>query len=320
MSPPAPAIKHVAVLGGTGGLGHYLVTGLLARVPSQLDAVSVVSRTPASELKPEAKKLIDAGAKLIHVADYASDAFAEAMKGVDCVVSAVAGDAIPSQIDWAPALVKAGVKLFFQSEWGVGENEGEDINQDYYNNAGRKVREAYKEAGIPVVQFCNGWFVEYLDYPPFLTIDIEKRTAAINGDGNAAITWTHQKDIAEGVANLVADTGKWWSRLKDGTWECCIAGDEKNHNQIVDIIERYAGVKLERKYTPVAELQAKYDAARAKAKSAYETIELELSITLATGKDRIPKEKLVNELVYGETKLATVEDYVREKYGKAGKL
>ena len=239
MSSPRPQIKTVAVLGFTGGLGLFVASALLYRVPRDFNSVVVVSRS--DKLSPEAQQLVQKGAILKTVRDYSDlDSLPDVLKDVDCVVSCVAGDALQKQVDWAPALAKAGVNLLLPSEWGVGTDDDADVEGDYYKEAQDRVRHAYRKVGIPIVVVNVGWFVD-IDFPPFLGLRMKQQSVNIVGDGNAMISWSWRSDIGECAAILLSDTRKWWHLLKDGKFECRMAGDEKCWNEIVDLIEKYSG-------------------------------------------------------------------------------
>lgn len=232
-----PTIRTVAILGGTGTLGKHMVKAFLDASP-KFEKIVVTTRSESSASS------LPKGVEPRIVTDYNDlKQLEEALKGVDCVVSCVASDSVGTQAAWAPALAAAGIKLFFPSEYGITENEEEaELADNYYNASRRKFLEACKANGIPTVRFCPGWFGEYLDVPPLYTVDIEKGTVEINGDGNAAVTWTYQEDVAAGVANLVSDPAKWWDRTnQDGYWEVGVAGDDRTMNETTALIEKYSG-------------------------------------------------------------------------------
>jgi putative NADH-flavin reductase len=102
------SIKNVAVIGGGGNLGPAIVQALL-------DAkfnVTILSR-------PESEKTFPSAAPVLKIDYTSAEALAEAFKGQDAVVSVIAGPGIPLQPSIIDAAVKAGVKRFIPSEFGV---------------------------------------------------------------------------------------------------------------------------------------------------------------------------------------------------------
>jgi len=103
----APVIKKVVVVGGTGSIGSVILSTLLK---SDL-TVTVLSR-------PDSKATFPAGVTVVKKT-YDDPTLHEVFLGQDGVVSAVGGGAILDQIKLIDAAVKAGVKRFIPSEFGV---------------------------------------------------------------------------------------------------------------------------------------------------------------------------------------------------------
>ncbi|KAL8365369.1 hypothetical protein RB595_004258 [Gaeumannomyces hyphopodioides] len=104
----SPAITKVAVAGGTGGLGSFIVKELVAAGFE----VTVLRRAGSTSTPPEGVAAKDV--------DYASlDSLTAALQGQHAVVSAVATAAAAGQKLLADAALAAGVRRFIPSEFGI---------------------------------------------------------------------------------------------------------------------------------------------------------------------------------------------------------
>lgn len=95
--------------------------------------------------------------------------------------------------------------------------------------------------------FYNGYFMDYFGMPKlpsYLTplvmlMDIAENVAAIPGDGNTPVTFTHTSDVGKFVAASV-DLEKW-DRVS------IIIGDKMTMNEAVKLVEEAKG-KLQTKW------------------------------------------------------------------------
>jgi hypothetical protein len=89
--------------------------------------------------------------------------------------------------------------------------------------------------------FYAGYFMDYFgmpNYPSYLTpyvalMDVQGNTAAIPGDGNRPVTFTHTSDVGKFVAASV-DLEKW-------DHVSVIIGDKMTMNQAVKVAEMTKG-------------------------------------------------------------------------------
>ena len=90
--------------------------------------------------------------------DYSSpESLAQALKGVDVVVSTVAGLALSVQAPLAEAAKAAGVKLFVPAEFG-GPSDGRTESVLGIKN---QFKLKLKEIGLPYVVFNTGLFSDF---------------------------------------------------------------------------------------------------------------------------------------------------------------
>ncbi|OCL15265.1 NmrA-like family protein [Glonium stellatum] len=100
-------IKNVIVIGASGNLGPYLVDELV----NSKFAVSVLTRATSNSAFHENVKVFRT--------DYSKSSLLEALQGQDVVVSAIATFSTQQQKTIVDAAVKAGIKRFIPSEYGV---------------------------------------------------------------------------------------------------------------------------------------------------------------------------------------------------------
>lgn len=103
----ADPIKNVMVLGASGSVGPPIVDALLAAGFS----VSALSRASSKATFPEGVRVVKT--------DYSPDSLVEAFTGQDAVVSTIATFSTDEQFKIVDAAIKAKVRRFLPSEFGV---------------------------------------------------------------------------------------------------------------------------------------------------------------------------------------------------------
>lgn len=154
---PSP-IPVVALAGGSGGLGFRIARALVARGA----ALRVLVR-PDIDIGDE-RKLADIGATPIKADPGEVSAMAEALRGVDCVVSALSGlrpVIVERQGLLLDAAVAASVPRFIPSDYAAdftkttpGENRNFDLRREFMARA--------SAAPIAVTSILNGAFMDML--------------------------------------------------------------------------------------------------------------------------------------------------------------
>ncbi|QRW16426.1 NmrA-like family domain-containing protein 1 [Rhizoctonia solani] len=182
--------KVVALAGASGYVGKAFVDAFL-----KLNAFQVRLSTlhPYQDYKKR-------GASL-HAISYDDEAsLVKALDGVDVLVSSVAATALTSaQIPLVKASKKAGVKVFFPSEYGG--HFPEDTPSPILRQKKEVVKSA-QEHGLPVAILNNGGFPEYISIPP-LGFEFADKKVTIWGEGNTKISWTTVKSVANWLANVL---------------------------------------------------------------------------------------------------------------------
>ncbi|KAG8733983.1 hypothetical protein FRC10_012043 [Ceratobasidium sp. 414] len=237
--------KVVAVAGAGGFVGKAITDALLGVKAFQvriLTRESSVESAPLQEFKRR-------GASL-HVVSYDDEAsIIKALEGVDTVIATVAGSALVSaQVPLIKAAKKAGVQLYFPSEYGsdfAGDSHPSPMIQ------GKKtVLNAAKEVGLPVAAVSNGGFPEYCFIPP-LGYDFAEKKATIWGDGNVKSSWTTVRSVAQWVANVLKTVPIEQLQNK----HFYIQGNSVSPNEVVQLWEKKHNDKLQVDYRPFKELE-----------------------------------------------------------------
>lgn len=163
------------------------------------------------------------------------DRLVESLKGVDTLI-----DLTAPFIDSKPlvdAAHKAGVKLFFPSEFGIDHKENR-FNQVFQRKI--DVNAYARSKGIKTVLFITGFFLDWvIDSPEIVAgINKEKKTFTKVGSGERPITVTAVEDIASALASVAYRDP---ASLPD---DIRVHGDSITANDAVALYEKVAGVNL----------------------------------------------------------------------------
>ncbi|GAA5977621.1 hypothetical protein JCM11641_006878 [Rhodosporidiobolus odoratus] len=183
-------LQNVAVAGGTGNIGSFLVSSLA----SAGFTVTVLSRSSST------KANLPAGVKVKEV-DYASsESLQSALQGIDVVVSATQGYDVQAEV--AKAAKTVGVKLFVPSEFG---NPSTDFTPtDHPALYGKKKsQELLKELSLPALLVFTGPFPDFI-FVPFFGFDFASRKVNLIGTGNTPISFTTRSDIGPFLAHYLS--------------------------------------------------------------------------------------------------------------------
>lgn len=112
------------------------------------------------------------------------------------------------------------------------------------------------ESRLEYTLLSNAMFMDYSFSPripsafpeaEFSWIDFENNIASIPGDGNSAFVLTHSNDIPKFVMKVL-ELPRWETRYS-------LIGDRITFNQYVDLVEKTKGVKFEKVFNSVADLE-----------------------------------------------------------------
>ncbi len=192
--------SRIVVAGSTGNLGKRIVKALQEREATVIALV----RTGAGDEKVDGLRVLGATVKVLDLMNV--EQLAQACKGADCVVSAVAGlhDVIvDGQNILLDAAVRAGVPRFIPSDFSTdftklapGENRNFDLRREFH-----KVLDA---APIASTAIFNGAFAEILTYN-IPVLDFKKKTVGYWDDPNHRLDFTTMDDTAAYTAAAALD-------------------------------------------------------------------------------------------------------------------
>ncbi|KAF8597092.1 NAD(P)-binding protein [Ceratobasidium sp. AG-I] len=242
--------KVIAVAGASGFVGVAFLDALL-----KLKAFEIRILTRASSIDSAVLQGFKQRGASLHAVSYDDESsLVDALRGVDVLVSTVAGDALLSaQLPLIKAAKTAGVAAFFPSEYG-GRFEDSDSPSPLIQ-AKKTVVKVAKESGLPVTALATGVFPEYCLIPP-LGYDFANKKVTLWSDGNAKITWTSIQSIAQWIAHVLKNVPIEKFQNKPLT----IQGDLLSGNEIVQLWEKKHNAKLEVEYKPLKELEERIKA------------------------------------------------------------
>jgi uncharacterized protein YbjT (DUF2867 family) len=218
----------VAVAGGGGDLGGRIIKALVKRGAK----VRALVRHDANET--EIKKIGSLGADVIAANAFDTDAMANALTGVSCVVSALNGlreVIIVRQTILLSAAVKAGIPRFISSDYSEdftttipGDNRNLDLRREFMVIADR--------APIAVTSILNGAFMDMLG----------AEMPIIQKGMKCVLYWHSAKQLLDFTTkdNVAAYTAA--AALDDNTPRILrIAGDSVNVQQIAQAMTEVSG-------------------------------------------------------------------------------
>ncbi|KAH7118216.1 hypothetical protein B0J13DRAFT_613120 [Dactylonectria estremocensis] len=159
-----------------------------------------------------------------------------------------------SQMSLIEAAELAGpTKRFIPSEFGFHiKKEHGDLQVSFPFKL--QTVERLENTGLEFTLVNTGVFLDYLVWPKIpshmrtstIWINLAQNLAALPGDGNQMVAFTHTRDIGRFVAALL-DLPKWERRY-------CAIGDRLTLNEIVQIAEEVKGTTFNKKYDSEADL------------------------------------------------------------------
>ncbi|KAL8794744.1 MAG: hypothetical protein Q9195_002698 [Heterodermia aff. obscurata] len=234
-------IHHVAIAGGSGGLGRTLTCELCKDEEIHVYVLSRKSKPPL-DLASNARWLeapydnIDELSKLLD------------SNSIDTVISTLTPSApevfLAQDNLILAASQSASVNRFIPSEWGIDSSLNDEHLPLSFKTAKLSslalLRQQRSRLSHTVVY--NGYFMDYFGMPhcpssmlpetPF--IDIAARKAAIPGSGHEPVSWTYTQDVAKYVRELVRSEDPWPA-------ETLIEGDKVSLNEVLAIAEQARG-------------------------------------------------------------------------------
>ncbi|KLU84770.1 hypothetical protein MAPG_03806 [Magnaporthiopsis poae ATCC 64411] len=247
----------VAIAGGTGNVGRFLVDAIVATGKHD---VKVLSRKADPALAAEI------GAPIVAV-DYTDvDALAKVLEDnkVHTVVSAIAmhseviSGTPPGEINLIHAADQSSTtKRIISSGWAVPADDILAGDLKSANQRNRAREELGKAKSLEYTVFNAGYFMDYWGIPAipsyhsrmptYFWIDMANNAAALPGSGNDPGVFTHCSDVARFVAASL-DLPKWDP-------ETNVYGDRLTWNEFLALAEDAKGTKFSVVYDSVEKLK-----------------------------------------------------------------
>jgi len=244
---------RILIVGGTGYLGRRLVRASLALG----HPTYVLARPEAIGIDIEKLQMLNsfqnAGAHLLQGSFDNHESLVAALKKVDIVICAMAGNHIRShailrQLKLVEAIKEApNIKRFVPSEFGIDsgrmEHAMEPGNVTFIDK--REVRRAIEAAGIPYTYVSANCFAGYFvgGLAQLGRVMPPADRVYIYGDGNTKVIWVDEDDIATYTINTVVDP-----RTLNKTLYIRPAANILSQTEVIQIWEKYTGKTLEKTY------------------------------------------------------------------------
>ncbi|KAK3313149.1 hypothetical protein B0H66DRAFT_584878 [Apodospora peruviana] len=239
-------IKTVAVLGGSGNLGPFIVQELVAAG----FAVTGVTREASTNSTPKFPDGLP-----VKSVDYGSlDALKMAFDGQDAVVSIVGAPGIGAQKLAVDAALAAGVKRFIPSEFGINTRKvrGTPIGKivagkidvvDYLQEKAKK-NPSFTWTGL-----STGLFFDVALKIGAAGINLKDKTATVIDSGNEKWQASQRSHIGKAVAAILHHPEETANKYL-GT-----ASFNLSQNELIDLVEELTGVKLTVTHASSADVQ-----------------------------------------------------------------
>ncbi|KAK3689554.1 hypothetical protein B0T22DRAFT_408622 [Podospora appendiculata] len=232
------SIKTVAVIGGSGNLGHFIVQELVS-AGFDVTGLTRASSTNSTPKYPD-------GLNIVNV-DYSSfDSLKSAFAGQDAVVSVIGSLGIASQTVAVDAAVAAGVKRFIPSEFGINTRKvardspiakiiGGKIAVVDYLQEKASANPSFTWTGI-----STGIFFDWaLRAGALLSgINLKDKTATVVDSGNEKWQASLRSDIGKAVVGVLKHPDETANKyIGTATFNVSI-------NDLISLVEELTGSKL----------------------------------------------------------------------------
>ncbi|BFZ59644.1 hypothetical protein YB2330_000658 [Saitoella coloradoensis] len=222
--------SNVAVIGGLGNLGKEIALASIERGHS----VRVLTRSATVSDAAAVEALKKAGAEIVKVDYDTEESILKAFNGIDTVVTlapAFTPDAIDGQKRLIQLAIKAGVKRWVPNEFGTAPTSS--LTQSPIFGLRTSLRQYLIEhqSLISHTFFYCGYFTEYITHRSGFGINLDAKTADLEGEGTAPVSWTSRKDVGKFVASALG-------RDESKNAEVRICGDVKSLGEVVKLFER----------------------------------------------------------------------------------
>ncbi|KIM99301.1 hypothetical protein OIDMADRAFT_166926 [Oidiodendron maius Zn] len=187
-------IKSVAIAGASGSLGPHVLKALI-------DAnfqVTILTRSK----KPAT---YDAGVKVIEVDFTSVESLTAALKGIDGLVSTVAGTAVENQTVLIDAAIAAGVKRFIPSEYGTCTTSPKVKDMPFYApvfKIKQYLEEKAKAGELTWTVLACGAFSDFL-FGGSMFLDFANHKTTLFDEGDNRISITSMPNVGKAIIGIL---------------------------------------------------------------------------------------------------------------------
>ncbi|KAF2431991.1 NAD(P)-binding protein [Tothia fuscella] len=182
---------------GGGNLGSIVLRSLLA---SPDLTVTALKRPGSTSVFPTSSEL-----KVVEV-DFSFDSLVSAFTDQDAVISIVGATGIGEQKVFVDAAVKAGVKRFFPSEFGIN-GQSDTVRQMTPFFAVKQELLDYlvekEKDGLTWTAVIAGVLYDWCISNGFMGFDLARKEATIWDDGNTRFSGINEGDLGKSVVNIL---------------------------------------------------------------------------------------------------------------------
>ncbi|KAJ9136941.1 hypothetical protein NKR23_g9560 [Pleurostoma richardsiae] len=249
----------VAVAGGLGDVGRTIVEEIVRRKDHK---IYVISRKNKPGIPP---REVPENFPLVLGVDYAVPSEVRRVLreyDINTVISAMNlhwPGAAESQINLIRAAAESGVvRRFIPSEFNIDYSCSEERMPYPPRKSFLQAEEELRlHPQLTYTLIRNGYFMDYLGlpftetnlHPLYCVLDLQVGKAVLPGDGNQHVVFTHTRQVASCVNELLKLPGDDWPR------ESAIIGERITTKQLVEVAESITGRIFETSYDDIAALR-----------------------------------------------------------------
>ncbi len=241
-------MKNILIAGATGHLGPFLVKELIDQGKNVYALIRPESMSNPEKINP----LKAQGAHLVEgdINDQAS--LDKACQNMDVVISALGGGQLMQQTNLLDAALKAGVKRFIPSEFGVDPHVSGPGVCDLFD-AKTAIQNMIKQSGIDYTMIYTNGFMEFWGSGlGQLGNNPSGGEVQIFGDGNVKASMVSLPDIARFTAAIIDDPGM-------ANKEVRITANEMTQEELIQTWENLSGAAIKRNPVAAGDLQQVID-------------------------------------------------------------
>lgn len=224
------SIKNVLIIGAGGNAGTPILKSLLETNDFNITVLT----------RPQSKATFPSSVNVVK-SDYSIESFESAFQGQDAVIATVGNGAFDHLKKIVDAAVRAGVKRFIPSEFGIDTKDPEVIEfLPAVFGSKRKVieyLESKQDEGLSWTAVSTGAFLDWSLETGFLGIDIKSKTATIWDSGETVFTATNVAQIGKAVTRVLQKPEETANRY------VYVSSVQTSQKEILDSIERVTGEK-----------------------------------------------------------------------------